>query len=83
MRPWVFDKVSGVRFQLAHDEQAVLDQLTTCLAKRTPAPHLDAAFDYVADAMVKCVGYVSEWQCLTSWAPDDWDRWLNAIEEHP
>ena len=84
VRPWVFDKVSGVRFQLAQEEQAVLDQLTACLAKRSPAPHLDAAFDYVADAMVKRrVGYVYEWESLTSWQPDDWDRWLNAIEELP
>jgi hypothetical protein len=84
VRPWVFDKVSGVRFQLAHDEEAVLNQLAACTAKRRPTPHLDGAFDYVADAMVKRrIGYVSEWRSLSNWAPDDWDRWLSAIEEQP
>ena len=44
----------------------------------------EAAFDYVADALVKRrVGYVSEWKSLSNWAPDDWDRWLNALDEHP
>jgi hypothetical protein len=67
LRPWVFDEVSGVHFQLAHDEQAVLNQLAASMAKRKPAPHLDAAFDYVAGAIVKRrIGYVSEWQSLSN-----------------
>ena len=34
VRPWVFDKKSGVRFQLAQDEHAALKPLTLSHAER-------------------------------------------------
>ena len=50
MRPWVFDNLSGIRFQLTQDEETVIRKLALAMDKRTPAPSQDAAFDYVAGA---------------------------------
>ena len=58
MRPWVFDNLSGIRFQLTQDEETVIRKLALAMDKRTPAPSQDAAFDYVAGAIArKRLGY--------------------------
>ncbi len=48
VRPWVFDKKSGARFQLAKDEEAALQPLTRRMKNGgTPVP-VTVAFDQVA-----------------------------------
>ncbi len=78
-RPWVFDNLSGVRFQLTQDEETVIRKLATAMAKRPPGPNLDAAFDYVAGVIArKRLGYTFDWRRLSAWTAADWESWLSA-----
>ena len=83
-RPWIFDNDSGVSFQLAIDEDAVLGRLTSRMAKDTHTPNpttMDPAFDHVVQAiMEKRRGYVSDWHRLASWTPGEWDSWLGSLQ---
>jgi len=78
-RPWVFDKKSGVRFQLAEDEEATLRPLTRRIANgSTPIP-IAIAFDCVASALLdRRRGYCFEWQRLAQRTSADWDSCLDA-----
>jgi hypothetical protein len=80
-RPWVFDNLSGVRFQLTQDEETVIRKLAMAMDKRTPAPSQDAAFDYVAGAIArKRLGYPFDWRRISAWTREDWDGWLVTTE---
>ena len=82
VRPWIFDSHSGIRLQLTQEEEAVIQLLAGCMAKRAPGPSLDAAFDYVADAIVRRrLGYGFDWRSLAKWTAEDWDGWISAAEE--
>jgi hypothetical protein len=82
VRPWIFDSHSGIRLQLTEEEEAVIQRLAACMAKRVPGPSLDEAFDYVADAIVRRrLGYGFDWRSLANWTAADWDGWINAAEE--
>ena len=82
VRPWIFDSHSGIRFQLTEGEEAVIECLAGCIAKRGASPSSDAAFDYVADAIVRRrLGYGFDWRSLANWTAEDWDGWINAAEE--
>jgi hypothetical protein len=60
-RPWIFDKVTGVRFQPSEDEDAVLSRL---------ADAADDAYDSLVQAMMdKRRGYVFEWHRLARSLP--------------
>jgi hypothetical protein len=74
VRPWVFDKQSGVRFQLAADEDAALQPLT-CRMKNGSTPRgVAAAFDHVAAAIMdRRRGYCFEWNRLAKQSTADWD----------
>jgi len=52
LRPWVFDKQSGVRFQLVADEDAALRPLTSRMRNGSTLPEVAAAFDHVAAAIM-------------------------------
>ena len=81
MRPWVFDNLSGIRFQLSQDEETVIRKLAASTDKRPPGPGLDAAFDYVAGAIArKRLGYAFDWRRMSTWTSDDWDSWLVTTE---
>jgi hypothetical protein len=77
--PWVFDKKSGVCFQLAHDEHAALRPLTLRMKNgSTPLP-LAIAFDHAADVIMnRRRGYCSGWNRLAERTPADWDLWLSG-----
>jgi hypothetical protein len=45
LRPYVFDKQSGVRFQVAKDEEAVLKPLTSRLRNGSTPPEVAMVFD--------------------------------------
>ena len=80
MRPWVFDNLSGIRFQLTQDEETVIRKLALAMDKRTPAPSQDAAFDYVAGAIArKRLGYPFDWRRISAWTREDWDLSLIHI----
>jgi hypothetical protein len=80
-RPWVFDNLSGIRFQLSQDEETVIRKLAAAMAKRQPGASLDAAFDYVASVIArKRLGYTFDWRRLSAWTAADWDTWLSATE---
>jgi hypothetical protein len=83
-RPWIFDNDSGVSFQLAVDEDAVLGRLTSRMTQDERAPDvgaLEPAFDHVVQAiMKKRRGYVSDWHRLTRWTPREWDNWLGSLQ---
>jgi hypothetical protein len=78
-RPWVFDKKSGVRFQLARDEEAALQPLTRRITNgSTPIP-IAVAFDHAASALLdRRLGYSSEWDRLARRTPADWNGCLDA-----
>ena len=64
VRPWVFDKKSGARFQLAEDEHSALRPLTL---RMNGSPSLPAAvaFDEAAAAIMdRRRGYCFEWDHL-------------------
>lgn len=80
-RPWVFDNLSGIRFQLTQDEETVIRKLAAATAKRQQGPGLDAAFDYVAGVIArKRLGYTFDWRRLSAWTIADWESWLRADE---
>ena len=82
VRPWVFDSHSGMRFQLTEGEEAVINCLAGCVAKRGPSASTDAAFDYLADAIVRRrLGYGTDWKSLASWTAAEWNGWINAAED--
>ena len=78
VRPWVFDRKSGVRFQLAEDEETALRPVTRRMKNgSTPLP-VAVAFDQVASAIMnrRC-GYGFEWDRLARRKPTEWDSWLD------
>jgi hypothetical protein len=79
VRPWVFDKKSGVRFQLAKDEHLALKPLTSRIRNGSTSLAVAVAFDEAADAIMnRRRGYCSEWNRLAQRTPPDWDRWLSG-----
>ena len=79
VRPWVFDKKSGVRFQLAKDEEVALRPLTCRLTNGTTPIPIAVAFDHAASALLdRRLGYCCEWQRLAQRTPADWDSCLDA-----
>ena len=79
VRPWVFDKQSGVRFQLAKDEHAALKPLTSRLRNGSTPLEVAIAFDHVADAIMdRRRGYCFEWDRVAKRTPSEWDRWLRG-----
>jgi hypothetical protein len=78
-RPWVFDKKSGVRFQLAEDEEVALRPLTSRLTNGTTPVPIIVAFDHAASALLdRRLGYCCEWQRLAQRTPADWNSCLDA-----
>ena len=60
-QPWIFDKVTGVRFQPSEDEDAVLSRL---------AGAADETYDRLVQAIMdKRRGYVFEWHRLARSLP--------------
>jgi len=79
IRPWVFDKKSGIRFQLARDEQAALEPLTSRIRNGSTPVEVGIAFDQVADAIMdRRRGYCFEWNRLAQRTPAEWDSWLSC-----
>jgi hypothetical protein len=74
----VFDKKSGVRFQLAEDEHAALKPLTRRIRNGSTALPVAVAFEEVANAVMnRRRGYCLEWERLAKRMPSDWDSWLD------
>ena len=79
VRPWVFDKKSGVRFHLAKDEQAALQPLTSRMRNGSTRREVAVAFDQAAHAIMdRRRGYCFEWSRLAQRTPGEWDRWLSG-----
>ena len=79
VRPWVFDNKSGVRFQLAQDEQAALMPVTSRIRNGSTSLPVAVAFDEAAEAIMnRRRGYCFEWNRLARRTPGDWDRWLSG-----
>jgi hypothetical protein len=77
-RPWLFDKQSGVRFQLAKDEQVALQPLTAHLRNASTSPEVAIAFDQVGDAVLnRRRGYCFEWNRLSQHTAADWNNRLS------
>ncbi len=77
LRPWVFDKQSGVRFQLAKDEQVALEPLTSRLRNGSTPPEVMIAFDQAADAILdRRRGYCFKWNRLAKQTTAEWDDCL-------
>jgi hypothetical protein len=77
-RPWLFDKRSGVRFQLAKDEQIALQPLTARLRNGGTSPEVAIAFDQAADAVLnRRRGYCFEWTRLSKYTAADWSDRLS------
>jgi hypothetical protein len=73
LRPYVFDKQSGVRFQVAKDEEAVLKPLTSRLRNGSTPPEVAMVFDQAADAMLnRRRGYCFEWNRLSAQSVAEW-----------
>lgn len=78
-RPWVFDNLSGMRFQLTQDEETVIRNLAKAVERRRTVSSLDAAFDHVAGAIArKRLGYPFDWRRIAAWSCEDWEGWLDA-----
>ena len=78
-RPWVFDKKSGVRFQLAEDEHTALGPLTRRLRNgSTSLPVAVALNEAAAAIMARRRGYCFEWNRLAKRTPAEWDAWLSG-----
>jgi hypothetical protein len=78
-RPWVFDKKSGVRFQLARDEEAALQPLTRRITNGSTLIPIAVAFDHVASALLdRRLGYTCEWERLARRTPAAWNSCLDA-----
>src|SRR5215467_1251607 len=73
-RPWLFDKQSGIRFQLAKDEQVALRSLTARLRNGSTSSEVVTAFDQVGDAVLnRRRGYCFEWNRLSKRTAADWN----------
>ena len=65
VRPWVFDKKSGVRFQLGADEHAALKPLTSRLRNGSTSLPVAVAFNEAAAAILdRRRGYCFEWELI-------------------
>jgi hypothetical protein len=79
VRPWVFDKQSGVRFQLSQDEDAALKPLTCHMQNGGTRLEVAVAFDQAAGAIMdRRRGYCFEWNRIAKRTPADWDSWLSG-----
>jgi len=77
VRPWVFDKQGGVRFQLAKDELVALQPLTSRLRNGSTPPQVSIAFDQAADAILnRRRGYCFEWNRLAKQTAAEWNDHL-------
>ena len=77
VRPWVFDKKSGVRLQLAKDEHAALQPLTSRMRNGSTPLEVAVAFDHVADAIMdRRRGYCFEWNRLAKQTTAEWNDYL-------
>jgi hypothetical protein len=66
-----------MRYVLSRDEEAFIKGLAECMPKKRPSRGMEAAFDYVSRVIARRrQGYIDEWQHLSSWTEQDWDRWL-------
>ena len=83
LRPWVFDKKSGVRFQLAEDEDAALRPLTSRMKNGGTPSEVATAFDHVAAAIMdrRC-GYCFEWNRLAKQTTAEWNDLLGEDSGH-
>jgi hypothetical protein len=78
VRPWVFDKKTGVRFQLARDELPTLEPLTARIRNGSTPFEVAVAFDQVVEAILdRRRGYCFEWNRFAKRTPAEWDRWLS------
>jgi len=74
----VFDKKSGVRFQLAEDEETALRPVTRRMRNGSTALPVVVAFDQVAEAMMdRRRGYCFEWNRFARRTPAEWNNWLD------
>jgi hypothetical protein len=74
VQPWVFDRQSGVRFQLAKDELVALQPLTSRLRNGITPPEVAIAFDQAADAILnRRRGYCFEWNRLAKQTAAEWN----------
>ena len=79
VRPWIFDKQSGVRFQLERDEHAALKPLTFRMKNCSTRFEVAVAFDQVGEALLaRRRGYCFEWNRLAHRTPSEWDSWLSG-----
>jgi hypothetical protein len=79
VRPWVFDKKSGARFQLAEDEHSALRPLTSHMRNGSTSLPAAVAFDEAAAAiMERRRGYCFEWERLAKRTPVEWESWLDG-----
>ena len=77
LRPWIFDKKDGMRFQLAEDEEVALKPLTSRMKNGNSSFAVDRAFDQASDALVlRRLGYGFVWAQLAQRTKSDWDHWL-------
>jgi hypothetical protein len=78
-RAWIFDKKSGVRFQLAKDEEIALQPLIRRMSNGSTAIPTAVAFDHAASALLdRRLGYSCEWERLSRRTPSDWNSCLDA-----
>jgi hypothetical protein len=79
IRPWVFDKRSGVRFQLSREEDAALRPLTSRLKNGDTRFDVATAFDDAARALIdrRC-GYCFGWDRVAKLTPAEWETWLGG-----
>jgi hypothetical protein len=79
VRPSVFDRKSGVRFQLDADEHAAIRPLTSRIKTSNTSLEVAVAFDQVGKAiMARRRGYCFEWNRLAERTPSEWESWLSG-----
>ena len=79
VRPWVFDKRTGVRFQLDPAEHAAIRPLTSRIKNGSTSLEVAVAFDQVARAiMARRRGYCFEWNHLAERTSAEWESWLSG-----
>jgi hypothetical protein len=79
VRPWVFDKKSGARFQLTEDEHSALRPLTSRLRNGSTSLPAAVAFDEAAAAIMdRRRGYCFEWERLAKRTSAEWESWLSG-----
>jgi hypothetical protein len=79
VRPWVFDKKSGVRFQLDAAEHAALKPLTSRIKNGSTSLPVAVAFNEAAAAILdRRRGYCFEWERLAKRTPVEWESWLDG-----